>query len=141
MMPNAIPVLKILGIDHIVLRTSRTQQMLNFYQNVLSCRLERELPELGLIQLRAGSALIDIVPVNSELGRLGGGPPSQGGRNLEHFCLTVAELDESQLLQYLADHDIDAGEPAERYGASGFSRSVYIHDPEGNVVELKLPPI
>jgi len=130
--------LKIQGIDHIVLRTVRRQQMLEFYLNVLGCRLERELPELGLIQLRAGSALIDIVPVDSELGRLGGRPPSQDGRNLEHFCLTVADLDEAHLLQFLADHDIDAGEPAERYGASGFSKSVYINDPEGNVVELKL---
>ncbi|MBT8145774.1 MAG: VOC family protein [Gammaproteobacteria bacterium] len=130
--------LNILGIDHIVLRTTRTQKMLDFYQQVLGCKLERELPELGLIQLRAGSSLIDIVPVDSELGRLGGRPPSQDGRNLEHFCLTVAGVDEAQLLEFLAAHDIDAGEPAERYGASGFSRSVYINDPEGNVVELKL---
>ena len=132
--------LKILGIDHIVLRTARTQQMLEFYQHVLGCSLERELPALGLIQLRAGAALIDIVPVDSELGRLGGGPPNQDGRNLEHFCLTVADLNESQLLAYLAEHDIDTGEPAERFGASGFSKSVYIKDPEGNVVELKLVP-
>ena len=132
--------LNILGIDHIVLRTSRTQQMLDFYQQVLGCSLERELPELGLIQLRAGSSLIDIVPVDSKLGRLGGRPPSQDGRNLEHFCLAISDLDEKQLLQFLADHAIEADEPAERYGAVGFSRSVYINDPEGNVVELKLPP-
>lgn len=130
--------LKILAIDHIVLRTTHTGKMLRFYQQVLGCTVERELPELGLIQLRAGSALIDIVPVDSELGRLGGGPPRQDGRNLEHFCLLVADLDEKELPQLLREHGIDAGEPALRYGAAGFSKSVYINDPEGNVVELKL---
>ena len=133
-------IMKLLAIDHIVLRTTRTQAMLDFYQQVLGCNLEREVSELGLIQLRAGVSLIDIVPVDSELGRQGGKPPNQDGRNLEHFCLTVAGLDESQLLEYLAEHEIESGDPVRRYGAGGFSKSVYINDPEGNVVELKLLP-
>ena len=132
--------LNIIGIDHVVLRTARLPEMLHFYQQVLGCRLERELPDLGLIQLRAGASLIDIVPVDSELGRAGGRPPSQDGRNLEHFCLTLADMDEPALLQFLADHEIASGEPTVRYGAGGFSKSVYINDPEGNIVELKLPP-
>jgi catechol 2,3-dioxygenase-like lactoylglutathione lyase family enzyme len=115
--------------------------MLDFYQGLLGCRLERELPaEVGLLQLRAGNSLIDIVPLNSELGRLGGGPPSQDGRNMEHFCLTVGEMTEQQLLDYLHDNGIATSESSVRYGASGFSKSVYINDPEGNVVELKLQP-
>ena len=112
--------------------------MLGFYQGLLGCTLERELPDLGLIQLRAGASLIDIVPVDSELGRLGGKAPSQDGRNLEHFCLKV-EVDEANLLQYLSEHGIECGDAELRYGAAGFSKSVYISDPEGNVVELKTP--
>ena len=133
--------IELLGLDHVVLRTTRTEDMLAFYQQVLGCRLERTLPsDVGLLQLRAGASLIDIVPVDSELGRLGGGPPKQDGRNMEHFCLALGECSEKQLLEHLAAHGIDTGEPVERYGASGFSRSVYINDPEGNIVELKLPP-
>lgn len=132
------PVLNIVGIDHLVLRTSCQERMLDFYQHVLGCSLERELPEIGLFQLRAGEALIDVVPVDSELGRAGGGPPRQDGRNLEHFCLTLADLDERRLLEILAEHGIYPDEAKERYGAGGFSKSVYINDPEGNVVELKL---
>ncbi len=134
--------LKIVGIDHIVLRTTSTREMLRFYRDLLGCELERELPpEVGLLQLRAGNSLIDIVPVDSELGRLGGGPPTQDGRNMEHFCLSVADLTEQQLREFLCRHGIDAGEMSTRYGASGFSKSVYINDPEGNVVELKLLPL
>lgn len=134
--------LELLGIDHIVLRTTRLTAMLAFYQDVLGCRLERELPpEVGLVQLRAGAALIDIVPVDSELGRLGGGPPSQDGRNLEHFCLSVAGVTEQQLCDHLVANQVRVGDWQVRYGASGFSRSMYINDPEGNVVELKLLPL
>lgn len=127
------------SIDHIVLRTTDMEAMLSFYRDLLGCPVERELAaEVGLVQLRAGSALIDLVPVDSELGRLGGSPPSQDGRNMDHFCLSIAATNEETLLQQLRDQGVSVGEFAERYGATGFGRSVYIHDPEGNVVELKL---
>ncbi|NOH79021.1 VOC family protein [Vibrio sp. RE86] len=129
--------IRILAIDHIVLRTSNLKRMLAFYQDILACPLERELPELGLTQLRAGSALIDIVTVDSELGQLGGKAPQQNGRNVDHFCLQIAAFDEQQLRDYLRSHNIATNDFVERYGAQGFGRSVYIEDPEGNVVELK----
>ena len=125
-------------IDHIVLRTVNTKAMLQFYCGVLNCPIERELPELGLIQLRAGSALIDIVLVDSELGRKGGKAPSQDGRNLEHLCLRIAKAREPMLLQYLSTNGIKVQDFEERYGAHGYGRSIYVNDPAGNVVELKL---
>ncbi|PSU33394.1 VOC family protein [Photobacterium lutimaris] len=126
------------GIDHVVLRTTKLPDMLHFYCQVLGAQLERELPaEMGLVQLRAGSALIDLVNVDSQLGRLGGKPPSQNGRNLDHFCLQIAPVAEGDLLEYLSQNNIACEGLAERYGAEGFGRSLYIHDPEGNVVELK----
>ncbi len=131
--------LNIISLDHIVLRTTKLAKMLHFYCDILGCVIERKLPEhVGLIQLRAGSALIDIVPVDSELGRVGGKAPSQDGRNLEHFCLIIEDLGEDQLDRYLTANKLDHEIMVERYGATGFSKSVYIQDPEGNVVELKL---
>ncbi|KOO02262.1 VOC family protein [Vibrio nereis] len=129
--------IEVKAIDHIVLRTSNREAMLYFYQQVLGCPVERELPDLGLTQLRAGESIIDLVLVDSELGKLGGKPPQQDGRNLDHFCLQIAAFDEQELVDYLTQHDIAVTEFAERYGAQGFGRSAYIEDPEGNVVELK----
>jgi catechol 2,3-dioxygenase-like lactoylglutathione lyase family enzyme len=44
--------IKIVGLDHIVLRTTRMDEMLHFYSTVLGCPLERELsPDFGLVQL------------------------------------------------------------------------------------------
>lgn len=130
------------GIDHVVFRTTRMQEMLNFYRDFLGCPLERQLDEsVGLVQLRAGSALIDLVPVDSELGRLGGGPPRQDGRNVDHVCLSITAMDEVELLAKLDAAGIKHSDFAERYGARGFGRSIYLDDPEGNVVELKLAPL
>lgn len=129
--------IEVKAIDHIVLRTSNREAMLYFYQQVLGCPVERELPDLGLTQLRAGESIIDLVLVDSELGKLGGKPPQQDGRNLDHFCLQIAAFDEQELVDYLTQHEIAVTEFAERYGAQGFGRSAYIEDPEGNVVELK----
>ena len=129
--------IKILGIDHVVLRTTRLDDMLGFYCDVLNCEIERELPELGLVQLRAGSALIDLVPFDSELGKAGGAPPRQDGRNMDHLCRCIESMPESELAEYLRSQGVDVPQFADRYGAQGHGRSVYINDPEGNVVELK----
>jgi catechol 2,3-dioxygenase-like lactoylglutathione lyase family enzyme len=130
--------IKIAGIDHIVLRTTRLDEMLAFYRDLLGCAVERELPpEVGLVQLRAGTALIDIVTVDSELGRMGGGPPTDTENNLDHFCLQIEPVEEAELSAYLSGKGVEVGEFAERYGAEGFGNSIYIKDPEGNVVELR----
>ncbi|TQV85745.1 VOC family protein [Exilibacterium tricleocarpae] len=134
---------EIAAIDHIVLRTSRREQMLQFYCGVLGCRVERETaPETGLTQLRAGNALIDIVTIDSDLGRRGGPAPAADGNNLDHFCLQLKPVAEQAMREYLQTHGIEAGEFKRRYGAQGFGPSLYIRDPEGNTVELKsqLPP-
>ena len=131
--------MKIRGIDHIVLRTENLDAMESFYSDVLGCEVERRLPpEVGLVQLRAGASLIDLVAVDSELGRMGGQPPGREGHNLDHFCLQVEGLDESGLTSLLAEHGIDAGKFDKRYGAEGFGPSIYIRDPDGNTIELKL---
>ena len=125
-------------IDHLVLRARNAKQLTDFYVGILGCEIEREL-EIGLIQLRAGSALIDVVPVDSELGRRGGAGPRADGsaRNLDHFCLRIEPFDAEAVVAHLSSHGVDCGEVVEVYGAEGFGPSVYIKDPEGNVVELK----
>ena len=107
---------------------------------MLGCTVERRLEAIGLIQLRAGRSLIDLVPVDGELGRAGGAPPGSEGRNLDHFCLRVEPFDEPAIRRHLEAHDVEAGPLATRYGAEGEGPSLYITDPEGNVVELKGPP-
>lgn len=135
-MPSHNPI-NIQALDHVVIRTRDLDAMLKFYRDVLGCPVERERTDLGLTQLRAGNALIDIVTVDSKLGKLGGRPPEQNGRNVDHFCLQLSPFIEEDLLLYLESQGVETGEFSKRYGAQGFGRSLYVYDPEGNVVELK----
>ncbi|VTU23090.1 VOC family protein [Variovorax sp. RA8] len=127
-------------IDHIVLRVVDLDAMLGFYCDVLGCTVERRQEAIGLIQLRAGRSIVDLVPVDGELGRAGGAPPGREGRNLDHFCLRVDPFDEAAIRSHLAAHGVQAGPTEARYGAEGSGPSIYLRDPEGNVVELKGPP-
>jgi glyoxylase I family protein len=127
-------------LDHIVLRVSDLAAMRGFYMNVLGCTEERRQEEIGLYQLRAGASLIDLVPVDGKLGRMGGAAPGAEGRNMDHFCLRVEPFDDASIRAHLAAHGVAAGAVESRYGAEGEGPSIYLTDPEGNVVELKGPP-
>ena len=131
---------RILGIDHIVLRVVDGAVMTRFYCEALGCTVERREDEIGLIQLRAGAQLIDLVPVDGVLGREGGAPPGREGRNLDHVCLRIEPFEPGAIWARLAAFGIGAGPVKQRYGAEGMGSSIYFDDPEGNRVELKGPP-
>ncbi len=124
-------------IDHIVLRVKNLDAMINFYGAVLGCKVERRQDEIGLVQLRCGSCLLDLVPVDGKLGRAGGAAPGPEGRNLDHFCFRVEPFDAAAIHAHLAAHGVAAGPVESRYGAEGQGPSIYLQDPEGNTVELK----
>jgi len=131
--------LELLGLDHVVLRVADPDRALRFYTDVLGCTVERHLEELGLLQLRAGAHLIDLVPVDSPLGRPGGPAPGDDARNVDHFALQLTSFDEPALRAHLEAHGVAPGEVGQRYGAQGMGPSMYVKDPDGNVVELKGP--
>jgi len=131
---------RILEIDHIVLRVVDLDAMLRFYCEALGCTVERRQESIGLIQLRAGTSLIDLVPVHGKLGSAGGAAPGKEGRNLDHFCVAVEPFDEEAIRSQLAQYGYSGGPVEQRFGAKGEGPSIYLTDPEGNVVELKGPP-
>jgi glyoxylase I family protein len=133
-------VIRIREIDHIVLRVVDLDRMQRFYCDALGCTVERRQDELGLLQLRAGRSLIDLVPVDGKLGRLGGKAPERDGRNVDHFCVRVEQFDERAVREHLEAHGATPGPVEQRFGAEGTGPSIYVTDPEGNVVELKGPP-
>ena len=131
---------RLLGIDHIVLRVRDIARASRFYGEVLGCVEERRLDDVGMIQLRAGAALIDLVDVAGEIGRFGGAAPGIEGRNLEHVALRIAEFDAAALIAHLDAHHVPHSPVATRHGAEGDGPSIYIEDPDGNNIELKGPP-
>jgi glyoxylase I family protein len=131
--------IRLAAIDHVVFRVADLDAAMRFYTGVLGATVERVQADIGLYQLRAGSSLIDLVPVDGPLGRMGGGPPAAEGRNVDHVCFRVLPWDEAAIVAHLAGHGIEA-QVARRYGAEGEGPSIYLSDPDGNGLELKGPP-
>ena len=131
--------INVLGIDHVVLRVADSQRSIDFYCAVIGCALERRVDDIGLVQLRAGQSLIDLVDVDSELGRMGGAGPGADAHNMDHFALRIETFDEDALRRHLTENGIDVGDVKLRYGAEGHGPSIYVRDPDGNTVELKGP--
>ena len=127
------------NIDHVVLRIVDLDEVARFYINVLGARWEKKQEQVGLYQLRLGTTLLDLVPVDSKLGRMGGEAPGRTGHNVDHICFRVLPWDGDGVLAHLKSHGIEA-HIVSRYGADGDGPSVYLTDPEGNNLELKGPP-
>ena len=127
------------SIDHVVLRVVDIDRMAGFYRDVLGCTDERTQSEIGLYQLRAGNSLIDLVTIDGKLGAMGGAAPGAEGRNVDHFAIAVAPFDEDAIRAHLDHHGVRVEQAGPRYGAEGEGPSIYISDPEGNIVELKGP--
>lgn len=126
-------------LDHVVLRVRDVAAVRRFYCDVLGCTPELDQPGLGLFQLRAGASLIDLVDVNGKLGRQGGAAPGAEGRNVDHVCLSIEGYDEAAIIAHLQANGVRIGDAGSRYGAEGEGPSIYLFDPENNMLELKGP--
>lgn len=136
-----MPPFTVQRIDHLVFRVLDLERSISFYSDVLGCDVVKRRDDLGLIHLRAGSSMIDLVSIDGRLGKSGGAAPGVGARNVDHLCLRIEPFDEQAILQHFALHNVQPTGPASHnFGAEGFGLSLYFHDPDGNLVELKGPP-
>ncbi|BEM16118.1 TPA: VOC family protein [Serratia marcescens] len=126
-------------LDHVVLRVRDMQNSLRFYTQIVGCDIAKQRPDLGLVHLRAGASMIDLVDVNGVLGKKGGETPDPQRQNVDHVCLRIDPFNEDALLTYLRSQGIDVDPAESRYGAEGDGPSIYFSDPDGNRVELKGP--
>lgn len=132
MRDDKAPDFAVLGLDHVVLRVADMERALAFYCGVLGMREERRVDSIGLVQLRAGASMVDLVPASAD--------NSVAGQDMDHFAIRIAPWDADGIRAHLQAAGFDPGEPAERVGAEGNGWSIYVNDPDGNSVELKGPP-
>jgi glyoxylase I family protein len=124
---------KIAEIDHVVFRCRDQNKMLDFYTRLMGLVEERRLEPMGLIQLRAGRSMIDLVPSKAAV--------DEKSENVDHVCLGIEATDMSEVARRLRECAVEIIEgPVMRYGAHGNGLSIYIRDPERNVIELKQMP-
>jgi catechol 2,3-dioxygenase-like lactoylglutathione lyase family enzyme len=128
-------------IDHVVFRVADLERSIGFYEEVLGCAVVKRQEKLGLVHLRAGSSLIDLVSLTGSLGAAGGAGPGAEGRNVDHLCLRIEPFNADELLAHLNRHGVPPLKPiATNFGAEGDGPSLYIKDLDDNVIELKGAP-
>ena len=123
---------KVERIDHVVLRVRDLAGMVRFYEQALGFHEERRIERLNLVQMRAGSSMLDLVHSETQ------GPVVA---NMDHLCFRIEPFDRDAIVMRLAPFGVSVGETVERYGAEGTGPSLYFHDPEGNQIELKGPAL
>ena len=129
-------------IDHLVLRVEDLRKSIDFYETVLGCIVVKTMDHLGLVHLRAGASMIDLISINGALGRRGGAPAGATARNVDHFCLRIEPFAEPDLVLHLQRHGLaPLGKAEHNFGAEGDGPSLYFQDPDGNVIELKGPSV
>ena len=123
----------IAAIDHVVLTTGDEAKCLEFYVGVLGMELERYAQ--GRIALRFGSQKIN-VHQPGVMAQLKAGTPTPGSLDLCFLALVPLE----QVIERLRLHGVPivAG-PVPRSGGLGSIRSVYVRDPDANLVEIAEP--
>jgi catechol 2,3-dioxygenase-like lactoylglutathione lyase family enzyme len=119
---------QMVGFDHIVLNVSDPEASLDFYCNKLGCGPVR------VEEWRAGKNRFPSARVNAHT-ILDLAPGERSGQNLDHFCLVVEPMD---LVKFAAEQGLEVLRPPQpRYGAQGEGVSIYVHDPDRNVVEIR----
>jgi glyoxylase I family protein len=137
-MQFTIPNFEVQRIDHVVLRVADLNRSIEFYRRLLGCTVLKENPERGLVHLKAGASVIDLVSIEGPIGKQGGAAPGEEGRNMDHLCLRIEPFIEHEVLAHLERHDVPRSSVAKlQFGAEGDGPAVYFKDPDGNIIELK----
>ena len=134
------PPFSVQRIDHVVLRVIDLNRAIEFYRTLLGCKVVKRRDELGLVHVRAGASMIDLVWVNGPIGKKGGAAASNEGRNMDHLCLRIDPFEEAKIISHLEQHSVSRSANAQvNFGAEGDGPSIYLIDPDGNFIELKGP--
>ncbi len=121
------------GLDHLVITVTDISRAVDFYSRVLGLEVryrnrERVDLMLGDIALRLHWTATDISPRAAT--------PTPGSLDL---CLrSLLPLDEVRRHLEALDVDVELG-PVARQGATGPIESLYLRDPDGNLIEVSRP--
>jgi catechol 2,3-dioxygenase-like lactoylglutathione lyase family enzyme len=116
------------ALDHIVLNVSDVERSLTWYVGLVGLKGVRvdewRRAEVPFPSVRVNSdTIIDLVSAPRD------------GSNMDHLCLVVDRNDIDAIASDSRFQVISG--PGTRYGARGDGWSIYVNDPDGNLVEFR----
>ncbi len=121
--------MKVVGLDHVVVNSADVERSLAWYADVLG------LEPMNVDAWRRGDVFFPSVRLNP-MTIIDLFPAERTGENVNHVCLVVEDADLDALAGQFPDgHRVDRN-----FGAQGYGASLYVHDPDGNTIELKTYP-
>jgi glyoxylase I family protein len=133
---TAGPPFELRSIDHVVLIVDDLEAAVKWYADVIGATEEGDLRQFGMVQLRTGASMIDLVDAASDEGGWAR-PRVKGGRNMDHLCLEIGPVTKKAMEAHLKKHGLEVEEEGVRSGAKGQGYSWYIRDPWDHQIELK----
>jgi len=131
------PLVKITELDHIGLRVKDVEAALRFYSELLGLKTERvdewRKGEIGFPSVRLNAdTLIDFFLSEKKVDN------ANKEMNQDHFCLVIEPTNMENLKTKLEELGVRIYDgPGKRWGAHGDAISLYMYDPDQNVVELR----
>lgn len=121
--------MKIDRLDHIVLTVRDLDRTCEFYSRILGMEV---VSFIGRTALSFGSQKINLHQAGKEFEPKAATPTAGSG----DFCLiTVTPI--SEVIDHLKNNGVEIEHgPVEKVGATGLLESVYIRDPDSNLVEI-----
>jgi catechol 2,3-dioxygenase-like lactoylglutathione lyase family enzyme len=123
-------------IDHETLPVRDLERTLEFYCGRLGCTLvdrsEYDQKIRPIVQLGIGDQHIHIWPTGEDFTV----PPET--HLFPHLCLEVADVDLGELADGWRAEGLRVSGPHNFVGAKGYGPGIYVWDPDGHIVELKL---
>ena len=121
---------RVVGLDHIVVNCANVERSLAWYCDDLGLVPER------VDEWRRGEVLFPSVRIDATT-IIDLFPAERSGTNIDHVCLVIEPTDLAALAAS-GRFDVVGDGPAEKlFGAQGEATSLYVHDPDGNTVELR----
>ena len=123
--------MKMRRIDHVVITVSDLEQSRRFYHEVFDMPVIDQQTKPGVVTLRCGHQLIRLQKADRDA--LIAKNPTIGSADL---CLVANDRIDA-IIHHLKSYyvDIVAG-PVDRLGSEGPMQSVYLHDPDDNLIEI-----
>jgi len=122
--------MKISGLDHLVLTVQDMNKTLDFYVKILG--MEKEIFNENRVALKFGNQKINLHELGNEFE-----PKAANVKAGSADLCFITQMPLEEVIMHIMNHNVPIEQGlCERTGAMGGLSSIYLRDPDGNLIEI-----